>query len=245
MSTKLMPVLIFTIILLGLVPVATQAAEFQLVEPMPDSSELRFDNVAASTSAVSAEYLLTNLAENNKSMRINGSRILFVCGGLAAIDGAILNNESSSNWYDYSKIEVLVGIIDMCVPSLPEKYYIQMIKITDPDEREKAAAGYLSALASNGKTSRLVWGIIETLSAAYCYSNLADNDQLYRFFDNQYGAFLFTASAIKSFLVKSPEEMVWDTYEANRDSSETVPTAFQFGVNPENRALGVVYKLTL
>ncbi|HEX3043807.1 MAG TPA: hypothetical protein VHY08_03555 [Bacillota bacterium] len=250
MRSKLIPGIILTMIILCLIPVTTLADEFQPLTLNFDSSASQFVTVsAASASGTSAEILLQGLAENERAGRIIGGSILVGSGVLLMSAGIGYDDESSSIFYLTGGCVAVIGVIALVTPSLPEKYYLAVRRISDSDERETAAASYLLTLSSQAKAARLINGITSAGFAIYYLSNpdSSDSDSYYNSFDyNQYMGITFAVEAIYSLLVKSPAEMAWESYEAGRPGSAgTIRTAFQVGINPKNGGLSFSYKLEL
>lgn len=173
--------------------------------------------------ALSAEYLLSNLAREKKTERIIGGITLSAVGvGTGLLFSTIKSDQEITEdeakylrniGYIMAGFITGAGIITLALPSAAENHYSDVMQIDDPLKKEEAAYSKLVFCADQAKTNRLISGATSAAMALYFFSAKSDyyNNDL-----NTYNALGCAAIAGASICIKSVEEKMLDRYHEGR-----------------------------
>jgi len=128
---------------------------------------------------------------------------------------------------------VVAGVFTLAVPSRAERKYKNALKISDSAQRERASHEALSSFAARARRNRILTGI---LSAVYSVASLGEAEESLEY---AYAASL-AASAVYSFVVKSPAERAFQNYLKERELRKKLE--FRLGIGPYGGVkIGFVY----
>lgn len=183
-----------------------------------------------------AEFYLKRLAEGSKKRReIWGIIGLIAGGGLIAL-GAPLTEESGE--WDLSPLLgyplvitgaacVVTGALVLSVPSPAERKLKKVLSISDPAQREKASHEALSLFAARSRKNRKLAGILLATMAVFNATLVFGESP-----ETAITAFPWAALAVYSFVVKSPEEKVFQDYLTEREGEQRKELALRVGIMP-------------
>ena len=138
------------------------------------SSEEKIDSLA--------EDYLRRLAESSKKSRKNRSAVGLIGGGICLGWGAakISSADEKGGWWDgllegfagamlmtVGTAGVVYGALSLIIPSGAEGEHKDVLRISDPAQRERASHEALSSLAARAKKWRIVTGVSFAVSALY------------------------------------------------------------------------------
>ncbi len=190
-----------------------------------------------------AEFYLGRLSRSQKSSRQVWGGIM-MAGGIAGIvlgaGMASLDEEEAWIFAGLGKAFGYVfilsgsaltvgGIISLVAPSGAERDYREAMRIEDPEQRERACRLALPELASHGRTSRIISGVVCSVLAGVCVAGATGDEGA----SSLSTAALFGGLAAYSFLAKSPAEKALRNYE--REAGENKITQLGFGFGPRGR----------
>jgi hypothetical protein len=187
-----------------------------------------------------AEVYLKRLAERKKASRRTRGTAGLIGGGICLGLGAALwsSAEGDNGWEGFFEglagaglviiggTGVLVGGLTLALPSGAERELADVLRITDPAQREAASQEALSYLAARGKRYRIITSI--GLAGLSVYSLFGKNR-------NYNIAGIFGASAVYSLLRKTPEERAFRNYQHARYPQKNWD--FHLGIGPHGSVM--------
>lgn len=191
------------------------------------------------TSPSLAEVYLKRLAERKKTSRRTRGVIGLIGGGICIGLGAALWSSADENdgweglfeslWESMAGAglvalggaSVVGGALSLAIPSGAERELEEVLRISDPAQREVASQEALSYLSARGKKSRIITSIVFAGISAY---SLFSKDKNYSL------AGTFGAFAVYSLLRKTPEERAFQNYQQVRNPQKNWD--FHLGIGP-------------
>lgn len=178
---------------------------------------------------------LKRLAERKKKSRRTRGAFGLIGGGICAGLGAAVwsSAEEKGGWEGFFEgmagaglivlggTSAVVGALSLAIPSGAERELEDVLKISDPAQREAASHEALSSLAVRGKKSRILTCIVLTGFSAYSLSR--------KRIDVISSAF-FGALAVSSLIRKTPEERAFQNYQQVREQQKK--WEFHLGIGP-------------
>jgi hypothetical protein len=182
-----------------------------------------------------AEVYLKRLAERKRTNRRTRGAVGLIGGGICLGLGAVLwsSAEEKGGWEGFFEglggvtlialggTGIVVGGLSLAFPSGAERELTEVLKISDPAQREVASQEALSYLATRGKRYRIITSIVFAGISVY---SLFRNE-------NEYGnPGIFGAFAVYSLLRKTPEERAFQNYQQVRDRQNNL--GLHLGIGP-------------
>jgi hypothetical protein len=168
-----------------------------------------------------AEGYLRRLAESSKKSRKTRSAVGLIGGGIClGIGAAVISSADEKSGWDglleglggvmlmaAGTVGVIGGTLSLAIPSGAEREHKDVLRISDPAQRERASHEALSSLAARGRRSRILSGIVEaSLSVSYLFATVESLSLRY------ITAATWGAFAVYSFFVKSRAERTYQNY---------------------------------
>jgi hypothetical protein len=161
-----------------------------------------------------AEGYLRRFAESSKKSRKNRSAVGFIGGGIClGIGAAVLSSaeEKGGFWRAFTgamligagALSVIGGTLSLVIPSDAEGELKDVLKISDPAQRERASHEALSSLAARAKKWRIITSAVSVASAVYF---------IVRDKENFYPAAAFGGLAAYDLLTKTLAERTYQNY---------------------------------
>lgn len=119
------------------------------------------------------------------------------------------------------------GVLQLAIPSAPERSWNRVERIDDAQRRNDRAYSELSQLANNARTGRLLGGGFSLGLSAYYFLATPEDDSLDNYY--LYNGLIFGALGASQLLVKSPAERTFDRLESDRQTASSGPD-INFGI---------------
>ncbi len=191
----------------------------------PDYGQVQNQDIVSEKKLESlAEGYLERLAERKKKSRKTWGAFGLIGGGLfIGLGASVISSAGEGNgWEGFGAAlagvmfiaagtgGIIVGTLSLALPSGAEREHKNVLRISDPAQRERACRSALSSLASRGKRRRMLTGI---LSAVYFFGYILSSKEAYYDKEEIYmEAATFGVLSVYEFTRKSAAERAYQNY---------------------------------